>query len=125
MSPRDDFSQDPFSQDPAMADGGEQGAATRRLSDKILSAFSHAYAVGETEIARQLRAALVASEAGCGGSAEQRRDYDPLGQADLWVAFVEARDGYKRARTAEGDDGAAVAVALDAMKAAYRRWSEG
>jgi len=33
-----------------------------RLSDKILAAFNHAYSVGEYEIAKQLKAALVKNE---------------------------------------------------------------
>jgi hypothetical protein len=100
----------------ARADGG------RRLSDKILAAFSHAYAVGETDVAKKLRAALAASAAPRPGGrrGDQRRGHDPLAQADCWVAFVEARNRYK---TAAGGDPAGAADALETMKAAYRAWS--
>ena len=33
-------------------------AITRRLSDKVLAAFNHAYATGEVDVASKLRAVL-------------------------------------------------------------------
>ena len=123
MSPRDEIGD--YAVAAALAATGDHAAATRRLSDKILSAFSHAYAVGEVDIARQLRAALAANEATYSVPREQRQGYNPLGQADLWVAFVEARNDFKRVRESAAGDADAVAVALDAMKDAYRRWSAG
>lgn len=100
----------------ARADGG------RRLSDKILAAFSHAYAVGEADVAKKLRAALSASASPPPAERrrDQRRGHDPLAQADRWVAFVDARNRYK-ALAAGGP--ADAADALETMKAAYRAWS--
>lgn len=118
MSPLDDFDQTA-----AFAATGSRTQASRRLSDKILAAFSHAYAVGETEVAMKLKDALAVSEAKHDGMGEKRRSYDPLGQAEMWVAFIEARNAYKALVENERSDPNAVAVALDAMKDAYRRWS--
>ena len=117
----------------ASADGGayaptldsvdESLEVTRRLSDKILSAFNHAYAIGELVIAQRLREVLKENQDKLSEAPERRDRYDPLGQADLWVAFVEARNRYKSAcenRTAEpgGEP-----ETLDAMKQAYKLWS--
>ena len=41
---------------------GQRRDVRRRLNDKILAAFNHAYSVGEYEIAKQLKAALVKNE---------------------------------------------------------------
>ena len=41
---------------------GQRRDVRRRLSDKILAAFNHAYSVGEYEIFKQLKAALVKNE---------------------------------------------------------------
>ena len=96
---------------------------TRRLSDKILAAFNHAYATGELEVAKQLHRALKTNQGkGCDGE-DKRQSYDPVGQAELWIAFVEARDRYKA--LCDGKKGAAQEAldALEQMKEAYRRWS--
>ena len=106
------------------ADEGEhEYDATRRLSDKILSAFNHAYGAGRREIAQRLRQVLADHEAAFGDGAEKRGSYDPLGQADLWVRFIEARDRYKQVCDSRRSDRAAADEALEAMKEAYRRWS--
>ncbi len=102
---------------------GMPDVATRRLSDKILAAFNHAYAVGEFEVANMLRAALIAGEAKAGALPDQRHGHDPLYQADLWVAFVEARNDYRGLCDAAGDNATNVETALGALKDAYRRWS--
>ena len=110
--------------DGAMTDfSGAPDAATRRLSDKILSAFNHAYAVGEFEVANLLRGALIAGEAKKGTLVDQRRRHDPLYQADLWVAFVEARNDYRGLCESQNHDVPTADAALSAMKDAYRRWS--
>lgn len=102
---------------------GMPDVATRRLSDKILAAFNHAYAVGEFEVANMLRSALIAGEAKGGALPDKRHGQDPLHQADLWVAFVEARNDYRG--LCDSDDGNAtnVETALASLKDAYRRWS--
>ena len=117
----------------AAADGGRVGIelepgdehyeVTRRLSDKILTAFNHAYAMGEVEIAEQLRRVLIENENGH-GVAEKRDSHDPLGQAERWVAFVEARNQYKWVCQNHPSEPAAVEDALLAMKEAYQRWSD-
>ena len=118
MSPLDDFDQI------AVLDAAaSRTQASRRLSDKILAAFSHAYAVGEAEVAMKLKDALAASEAKHTPPADKRKSYDPLGQAEMWVAFIEARNSYKTLAERPGADPDRLATALDEMKEAYRRWS--
>ncbi len=96
---------------------------TRRLSDKILTAFNHAYAIGETEIADKLREVLDRNEKNNRVEVEQRGNFDPIGQADLWVEFVEARNLYKKVCDNPKPRSGATDKALEAMKEAYRRWS--
>ena len=95
----------------------------RRLADKILAAFNHAYSVGERALAAKLHAVLVESQAQSGPSGGERRTARAVTQADLWVKFVQARDAYRTTRQQPGADPATVAGSLDAMKEAYRRWS--
>lgn len=117
MSPLDDFNTDNV-----LAETGQRSHAKRRLSDKILAAFNHAYSVGEHDVAKTLKQALEANEAQSGEFREMRHSYDPLGEADLWVRFVEARNAYRVA--CNGDDKeVTVAESLEAMKEAYRVWS--
>lgn len=98
----------------------------RRLGDKILSAFNHAYAVGELEVAGQLREILARLEADRGEKyGERRYSSTTLGQADLWMAFVEARNDYQSACDSENSESSAGMEALDAMKKAYETWSAG
>ena len=118
MSPLDDFSPET-----AMAETGQRSESRRRLSDKILAAFNHAYAVGEVDVARTLKSALKQNEKRASKYKEMRRSYDPLGEADLWVAFVEARNAYRSACDSGKHDDALVAQTLEAMKEAYRVWS--
>jgi hypothetical protein len=96
---------------------------TRRLSDKILTAFNHAYAIGETEIADKLRDVLAHNEKSSRVEVEQRGNFDPIGRADLWVAFVEARNRYKKVCDIRKPRPGSADKALDTMKDAYRRWS--
>ncbi len=99
-----------------------QSTVSRRLSDKILAAFNHAHASGETEIARFLHRALETHEAKYGAKQDRRSGFSPLGQADLWVRFVEARNHYKGIFQKRGVAPAPVATALEAMKDTYKRW---
>ena len=96
---------------------------TRRLSDKILAAFNHAYATGQFEVAKQLHRALKLNEVRSHDGPDNRESYDPIGQAELWIAFVEARDKYKALCNAGKPAPRDAIEALDAMKEAYRRWS--
>ncbi len=95
----------------AVTAAGNQG---RRLSDKILSAFTLAYEAGEHEIAEVLREALIQAEARRPEYGHERRSQSALRRAELWADFVEARQAHDRA---------ASEATLEAMKQAYRRWS--
>ena len=107
-----------------IADDLGAGGFNRRLSDKILSAFNHAYAIGAVEIAERLKAVLIENERQSGHGDSDRRGDNPLGQAEHWVGFVEARNSYKKISQVPDADPTRVAEALDDMKAAYQRWSE-
>ena len=96
----------------------------RRLSDKILAAFNHAYAVGEIEMAARLREVLARLDKDQAEGDGQRRDGAiALCQADLWIDFVEARNDYRINCDKPGMDAGVVQTSLDAMKDAYQRWS--
>ena len=109
---------------PEVIVSGDRSELTRRLSDKILSAFNHAYAIGEIEIARRLRDVLAKNEVCNALAAELRDQHDPLGMADLWVEFVETRNRYKWVCDHHRSEPGAAEEALEAMKEAYRRWSQ-
>ena len=97
----------------------------RRLSDKILAAFNHAYSVGETAIADQLRV-LLRQVDGCDDDADdasERRRRSAARQAELWVTFVEARNRYREVSETPTSKRQAIADALDKMKEAYKTWS--
>lgn len=102
----------------------------RRLTDKILAAFNHAYALGAIEIAHRLHAVLALAEdherrrLDTRDGAE-RRGNDAVDQAGLWVAYVEARNSYQAGCRSNGDGTDEAKAAFDAMKRAYRRWSTG
>jgi hypothetical protein len=102
----------------------------RRLTDKILAAFNHAYAAGDVDVARRLHAALALDEdherrqlRTLDGA--ERRGTDAVDQAGLWVAYVEARNSYQTTCRSDGDGTDEAKAAFDAMKRAYRRWSTG
>jgi hypothetical protein len=98
----------------------------RRLGDKVLAAFNHAYAVGALDVASQLRAILARIEADRGEMhGERRYSSTTLGQADLWMAFVEARNDYQAACDASDGESAVAEAALDAMQKAYEAWLAG
>jgi hypothetical protein len=95
----------------------------RRLADKVLAAFNHAYAVGAHDVARSLRDVLAVVEAQDPFTVQRRHGHQATAQADHWIAFVEARNDYRRAAQDLDADAGAVERALVAMKDAYRRWS--
>ena len=104
----------------------ETGAPShsRRLSDKVLAAFNHAYAVGEIEVAANLREILAKLEhERILVHGHRRATTVALGHADLWVEFVEARNDYRMACDDESLDSEGIAGVLDRMKKAYQRWS--
>jgi hypothetical protein len=100
-----------------------QPARDRRLTDKILGAFSHAYASDEIGVAATLRRALEEVELGPMPGKAERRASNALVQADLWVEFVEARKAYSRATERQQADQAEIEESRRDMVDAYRRWS--
>lgn len=105
---------------PSLPPAEDRVEVVRRLTDKILAAFNHAYAVGETAVADRLREILVTVDS----ARNDRRDgYVPLAQADTWVEFVKARNEYEWICENRRNDPSGAAEALAAMKEAYRRWS--
>lgn len=96
----------------------------RRLSDKILAAFNHAYAAGEEEIARRLHSALVAAERQAASLNPERRIGTALLQAELWVGYIETRNRYLGMAQDSATDPRTLATAEREMRAAYRQWSE-
>lgn len=96
----------------------------RRLSDKLLAAFNHAYAIGQLRTAERLRDLLGdMEESRLASGGNQRCGPSALVQADLWAEYVDARDNYRRSSEVDPPDHARREQALAAMKAAYRRWS--
>jgi hypothetical protein len=95
----------------------------RRLSDKILAAFSHATAEGAPAVAALLHRALEEAERDLDGAGNQRRRGGALVQADLWVEFVDARDRFRRDFYAEAPDPMDVERSRVEMMDAYKRWS--
>lgn len=120
---------------PAVASGIDPGgvgipAFDRRLTDKILAAFNHAYAVGDVEVARELHALLAVAERHertrfREAAGMERRGAGALDQAELWVAYVKARNLYQAAAAAGGPQAAEARAAFEVMKQAYRSWSHG
>ena len=113
-------------------DFGDVGipAFDRRLTDKILAAFNHAYAVGDLDVARRLHAVLALAEDHersrfLEAAGLERRGRGAIDQADLWVAYVEARNSYQAVAAASGAQAPEARAAFEAMKQAYRRWSQG
>lgn len=102
----------------------EPTIAGRRLTDRILEAFTHAYGQGAKDVALALLNALERAENGGRDCRIERRGANSLTQADLWVVFVDARDAYNRIATDETPDPARVERALARMKTAYRHWSD-
>lgn len=95
----------------------------RRLSDKILAAFNHAYAAGEEEIAYRLHDALVAAEQQARLQHPERRIGTALQQAGLWVAYVDARNLYLGVAQDRAADRTMVEAAEARMAQSYRNWS--
>ena len=95
----------------------------RRLADKILAAFTHAWSVGERDVAQQLRKSLELVERRIPADSQGRRADASTRQADLWVEFVADREAYRKLSEKGGDDGR-LDAAMNRMKDSYRLWSE-
>ncbi len=96
----------------------------RRLSDKILAAFAHAYEVGESGVAARLHRALEEAEQIAAAAHPQRRSGTALDQASLLVEFVDARNAYKSAAQRNPSDAEELDRTSREMLEAYRRWSD-
>jgi hypothetical protein len=114
-----------FNYDDAMEATGQWSEACRHLSDKILAAFTHAYAVGGQDVAKKLKTALAANEKNAGASQNRRASDGVVGQADLWIKFVDTRGGYNKACDKKGAYASSIAASFDDIKDAYRQWSMG
>ena len=96
----------------------------RRLSDKILAAFAHAYEAGEQGVAARLRRALEEAEQSAAAAHPERRSNTALDQADLLIEFVDARKAYKNATQRDPNDTKELDRTSREMLEAYRRWSD-
>jgi hypothetical protein len=97
----------------------------RRLGDKLLAAFNHAYAEGEDEVAKGLHEIIAQIEARAGKerpAAPERRTASAVRQADLWAAFVDARNAYRAFCEGEGNDAEPMREARKTMTQAYEEW---
>ncbi|HEY7607723.1 MAG TPA: hypothetical protein VIF14_00705 [Alphaproteobacteria bacterium] len=94
----------------------------RRLTDKILAAFNHAYAMGEMDLARNLWECLVAAEKLGQQYHHRRRPNQSLDLAAEWVAFVDARDRYREVSRTPQAAGENASDAFRAMRDAYQSW---
>ena len=95
----------------------------RRLTDKILDAFTHAYSIGETDVAERLRAILVEVEEAGARRYPNGRTNAAAEQADYWCRFVEARDVYRKITQSSRAEPDQISAALEQMKEAYKHWS--
>lgn len=94
----------------------------RRLTDKILAAFNHAYAMGEMDLARSLWECLVAAEKLGQQAHGRRRPNQALDLAAEWVAFVDARDRYREVSRTPQKDVEEASDAFRTMREAYQSW---
>jgi len=95
----------------------------RRLSDKVLAAFNHAYASGERDLAQGLRTILAAVEERVRRRGHKRRANGALDEAEKWSRFVDARDHYRAVKDDARFEPGTVGEALAEMKDAFKSWS--
>lgn len=103
-----------------LMDASGEPRYSRRLGDRVLAAFTHAYATGARDIAEQLHAVLRRMDERMPES-DCRRGRDLLTQAQMWIVFVDARDHYQAMQ--KGGDQTETDTAYAAMEEAYRRWA--
>ena len=95
---------------------------TKRLSDKILMAYNHAFAVGELDLAQDLFKALEVAE-------EQERqiatrmEFGAVNLARCWEAFVNSRNIYETCQVEVPVDTHRLDAAVESMMAAYNQWT--
>ena len=105
----------------------------RRLSDKILAAYNHAYVADEAELANKLRVLLEEAEdkeiSHCerpGASVLDmpiRRNSNAVQKARLWTQFVDARQGYISLSIRANSSAKQVKSAFDGMRTSFARWT--
>ena len=93
----------------------------RRLADKLLAAFNHAYAMGEKQLARALWDCLLQAEE-LGQHFNRRPANEALELAADWIAFVDARDRYREASKSPVRSPDEASEAYRAMRSAYQSW---
>lgn len=98
---------------------------SRRITDKVLAAFNHAYVLEEIELAQKLWEALVLAEEVSLRQHSRRRPNQAIELAERWVELVDARSRYQKlskdpvtAATPEAEE------AYADMRIAYRAWME-
>ena len=98
---------------------------SRRITDKVLAAFNHAYVLEEIELAQKLWDALVLAEEASLRQHSRRRPNQAIELAEKWVALVDARHRHQKfakdpalSSTPEAED------AYADMRMAYRAWME-
>ncbi len=91
-------------------------AHSRRLSDKILAAFIHAYSLGRIDLADRLMDALHH----CNETDDVNRSDEALERAKLWMRFVQARNFYNEIKNSNGEESDEAHEALLAMKVVHR-----
>jgi hypothetical protein len=98
---------------------------SRRITDKVLAAFNHAYVLEEIELAQKLWEALVLAEEASLRQHSRRRPNQSIELAEKWVGLVDARQKHQKiakdpaqSATPEADE------AYADMRMAYRAWME-
>ena len=95
----------------------------RRMSDKVLAAFNHAYSVGEIDLARRLWECLSIAEEVGQKKYPSRRGKQSLELARLWIAFVDSRNAYRGTTESVQATPMQVSDSFAAMKSAYLEWA--
>jgi hypothetical protein len=108
-------------------------AFDRRLSDKILAAHNHAYAVGDNTLAEALMIQLQRTETTERELYQRKstgsfRFYSPrqssaVKLARLWQAYVDARNAYNALNLPADTPPARVARAAREMQRRYAKWA--
>ncbi len=91
----------------------------RRLSDKILAAFTQAYALGRLDVADRLLEVLNL----CSEQDGPERGGPVLARAKAWMIYVQARNRCNQLSMSGADQPEAKAAQAE-MKAAERAWQE-
>jgi hypothetical protein len=95
----------------------------RRLSDKILAAFTHAYVLDEVELASTLYACLVSAEEITEAEDKDRADNQALGLAQYWIKLVDSKRRYEAILSNGGAPGDPNAEDVrNEMRTAFAAW---